>query len=264
MPKRRKPPIIERRDLDINGRIIFYTLRRSFQARRLRLEISPNTGLAVVVPHSYSLRHLPDFLEARKRWISRQLTRLEQEKTMPSPKQLAPGAALPYLGRDLFLVKQEKLRGHDVYRQEDKLIVQSDLFANGLLEPALERWYRAEAAVLITGIADRLSSRIGIGYRRIIIRGQKTRWASCSRTKRLSFNWKLIMAPEPVIEYVVIHELLHLQEMNHSEKFWELVARHCPRWREHKKWLKQHESDLTTRLCVPSQTPPAGEQLRLM
>jgi predicted metal-dependent hydrolase len=264
MPRRRKPPIIEKRDLDIDGRIITYSLRRSFQARRLRLEIGPNTGLTVVVPHSYSLRHLPDFLKARKRWISRQFTRLDEEKTMPPPKQLEVGTALPYMGRQLVLVKQEKPRGHRVSRQDDKLIVQADLFSNSLLEPALERWYRAEAAVIITGIADRLGSRIGIGYRRIVIRAQKTRWASCSRNKSLSFNWKLIMAPEPVIEYVVIHELLHLKEMNHSEKFWELVARHCPRWREHKKWLKQHESDLTTRLRAPSPPPAAAEQLRLI
>jgi predicted metal-dependent hydrolase len=58
------------------------------------------------------------------------------------------------------------------------------------------------------------------------------------------------MAPEPVIEYVTIHELIHLKEMNHSKRFWELVAQYCPGWREHKKWLKQHETDLTSKLCA--------------
>jgi predicted metal-dependent hydrolase len=98
---------------------------------------------------------------------------------------------------------------------------------------------------------------MGISYQRIAIRGQKTRWGSCSRKKNLSFNWKLIMAPGSVVEYVIIHELLHLKEMNHSKRFWELVARYCPGWRENKKWLKQHEADLTSKLCAPSplQTP---------
>ncbi len=264
MPKRRKPPIVEKHEVDIDGRIISYTLRRSFQAHRLRLEISLRTGLTVVVPHSYPARRLHDLLEARGHWISRQLTRLEQDKSMPPAKQLEPGATVPYLGHDLVLAKQENLRGDSVSRHGDSLAVRSSLFTNDLLEPALEKWYRAEATIVITGIADRLSSRIGIGYRRIVIRGQKTRWASCSRNKNLSFNWKLIMAPEAVVEYVVIHELLHLKEMNHSEKFWELVARYCPAWKQHKKWLKQHESELTTRLCAPSQQPTVPQQLRLI
>lgn len=114
----------------------------------------------------------------------------------------------------------------------------------------MEQWYRTEAARLITEIADKLSSQMGIDYKRILIRGQKTRWGSCSHKKNLSFNWKLIMAPEPVVEYVTIHELIHLKEMNHSKKFWELIAQYCPDWRQHKKWLKQHEVDLTARLCT--------------
>ena len=71
------------------------------------------------------------------------------------------------------------------------------------------------------------------------------------------------MAPERVVEYVIIHELLHLKEMNHSDKFWDLVARYCPSWKQQKKWLKQHEKDLNFRLCIPSQ-PPVPEQLRLI
>ena len=128
------------------------------------------------------------------------------------------------------------------------LAVSPVLFNNGILELALERWYRTEAARLINERTDKLSSDMGISYKRIVIRGQKTRWGSCSRKKNLSFNWKLIMAPQPVLDYVIIHELIHLKEMNHSKKFWELVAQYCPGWREHKKWLKQHEADLHGRL----------------
>ncbi len=262
MPKRRKPAIVEQHETSIDGQIVSYTLRRSFQARRLRLEISQRTGLIVTVPHSYPLRRLPELLESKGHWILRQLNKFSRMKSLPPPKQLVPGDTVPYLGRELMLVKQEKVRG-GVSRHGDKLIVSSDLFENTRLEPALEQWYRTEAAAILTGITDRLSSLIGIGYHRIAIRGQKTRWASCSRGRNLSFNWRLIMAPEPVVEYVIIHELLHLKEMNHSEKFWELVSRYCPAWKQHKKWLRQHEADLNFRLCIPSQ-PPAPEQLRLI
>jgi len=130
------------------------------------------------------------------------------------------------------------------------LAVSPGLFKNGILELALEQWYRTEATKLINERADKLRSQMGISYQRIVIRGQKTRWGSCSHKKNLSFNWKLIMAPEPVIDYVIIHELTHLKEMNHSKRFWELVAQYRPRWREYKKWLKQHEADLTAKLCA--------------
>lgn len=262
MPKRRKPAIVEQHETYIDGQTVSYTLRRSFQARRLRLEISQRTGLIVTVPHSYPHRRLPALLESKGQWILRQLNKFSRMQSLPPPKQLEAGDTVPYLGRELTLVKQESRHG-GVFRQGDRLIISADLFGNGLLEKALEQWYRTEAAVLLAGIADRLSSRIGIGYHRIAIRGQKTRWASCSRGRNLSFNWKLIMAPEPVIEYVVIHELLHLKEMNHSEKFWELVTRYCPAWKQHKKWLKQHEADLTSRLCSASK-PPVPQQLRLI
>jgi predicted metal-dependent hydrolase len=262
MPKRRKPAIVQQNETSIDGQTISYTLRRSFQARRLRIEISQRTGLVVTVPHSYPLKRLPELLKSKWHWISRQLNKFRRMQSLPPPKQLEPGDTVPYLGRDLVLVKLENRRG-GVFRQGDKLIINPDLFENSRLEPALEQWYRTEAAVLLAGIADRLSSRLGIGYHRITIRSQKTRWASCSRQRNLSFNWRLIMAPEPIVEYVIIHELLHLKEMNHSEKFWELVARYCPTWRQHKKWLRQHEADLNFRFCTPSQ-PPVPEQLRLI
>lgn len=110
--------------------------------------------------------------------------------------------------------------------------------------------YRAEARKLIEEQLDKLSARLEVNCNRITIRGQKTRWGSCSQKGRLNFNWRLIMAPKPVIDYIVIHELAHLKEMNHSKKFWGLVAQHCPRWREHKKWLKDNECGLLTRLSI--------------
>ncbi|MCJ7514884.1 MAG: M48 family metallopeptidase [Dehalococcoidia bacterium] len=239
--------MVEKRTTSINHQTITYTLRRSFRAHRVRLEISRRTGLTVIVPSSYNMRGLPGLLKSKERWISKNLARF-QTQPPPTPEKLKSGDTVPYLGRDLKLVQQEDHQVDSIILEGNRLAISPDLFHNGLLEPALEQWYRTEAARLITERADRFSAQMGIDYRRVGIRGQKTRWGSCSRKKNLSFNWKLIMAPEPVVEYVIIHELLHLREMNHSRKFWELVARYCPGWREHKKWLKQHEADLTARL----------------
>jgi len=245
-----QPTIVEKRETSINGQTITYTVKRSLRARHVRLEVSRQTGLTVVVPHSYKIGQLPGLLESKERWISSSLARCSNFQSPYAEEELGSGDTIPYLGRDLKLVKRENHSEVDsVTLEGDTLAVSHGLFKKGILELALEQWYRAEAARLINERADRLSSQMGIHCKRIVIRGQKTRWASCSHKKNLSFNWKLIMAPEPVIDYVVIHELAHLKEMNHSKRFWELVAQHCHGWREHKKWLRQHEANLTAKLC---------------
>ena len=243
----RQSAIEEKRTTTINHQDITHTLRRSFEARRVQLEVRQQTGLTVIVPHSYNISQVPGLLKSKERWISRNLQRFSHAHSLSTRKELRSGDTVPYLGRDLELVQQENHHGDSVALVRNKLAVRPDLFNNGLLEPAVEQWYRVEAAELINEKATKLSSLMGISYKRLVIRGQKTRWGSCSHKKNLSFNWKLIMAPEPVVEYVIIHELIHLKEMNHSKRFWELVAQYCPGWREHKKWLKQHEADLTAR-----------------
>ncbi len=242
--------MVEKRQTRINGQTITYTVKRSLRARHVRLEVRPQTGLTVVVPHTYKIGQLPGLLESRERWISRNLARCSNFKSPHTKEGLGSDDTVHYLGRDLKLVRRENHSEVDsVTLEGDKLAVSHGLFKNGILELALEQWYRAEAARLINERVDRLNSQMGTHCQRIVIRGQKTRWGSCSHKKNLSFNWKLIMAPEPVIDYVVIHELAHLKEMNHSKRFWALVAQHCHRWRECRKWLRQHEANLTAKLC---------------
>ena len=246
-----QPGMVEKCETSINGQTITYTVKRSLRARHVRLEVRRQTGLTVVVPYSYKIGQLPRLLESKERWISSNLARCDNFQSLYAEKELGRGDTVAYLGRDLELVKRENHSEVDsVMLEGDTLVLSHRLFKNGVLELALEQWYRTEAARLINERADKLSSQMGSHYKRIVIRGQKTRWGSCSHKKNLSFNWKLIMAPEPVIDYVVIHELSHLKEMNHSKRFWELVAQYCPRWREYKKWLKQHEADLTAKLCA--------------
>ena len=243
--------LVEKRETCINGQTITYTVKRSLRAKRVRLEVRQQTGLTVVVPHFYEIGQLSGLLQSKGRWISRNLSRCSHFQSLSAKKELRSGDTVPYLGRDLELVKRENHDGvGDVTLDGNILAVSPGLFKNGILELALEQWYRTEAAKLINERADKLSSQMGISYKRVAIRGQKTRWGSCSHKKNLNFNWKLIMAPEPVIDYVIIHELTHLKEMNHSKRFWELVAEYCPAWRDYKKWLKQHEADLSARLCA--------------
>lgn len=103
---------------------------------------------------------------------------------------------------------------------------------------------RAGARELVSALAEDEAERIGVEYRRIRIGGQRTLWGSCSPQGTLSFNWRLILAPLEVLDYVVVHELCHLRVPNHSRRFWALVARHRPQWRDQRDWLRDHGPEL--------------------
>jgi predicted metal-dependent hydrolase len=103
---------------------------------------------------------------------------------------------------------------------------------------------RAAARELVTMVLDEEAPALGVRYRRVEIRGQRTRWGSCSATGTLSFNWRLALTPLEVLDYVVVHELCHLREPNHSPRFWRLVASRRPDWRRRRDWLARHGPEL--------------------
>jgi predicted metal-dependent hydrolase len=105
---------------------------------------------------------------------------------------------------------------------------------------ALEAWYRRQARAEVAPRLDAAVARAGRSYTTLQIRGQRTRWASCSTSGAMSFNWRLLLAPEEILDYVVEHEVAHLDVQDHSERFWRLLASRCPTWQEHERWLRRH------------------------
>ena len=103
---------------------------------------------------------------------------------------------------------------------------------------------RVRARELISKLAEEQARPIGVSYRRIRIGAQQTLWGSCSPSGTLSFNWRLVLAPPDVVDYVVVHELCHLQIPNHSRSFWTLLERHRPHWRDQRAWLREHGPEL--------------------
>lgn len=115
-------------------------------------------------------------------------------------------------------------------------------------EKRLEVIYRDAAREYFPKRVSYFSHVLGVNYGKITIRDQKTRWGSCSSKGNLSFNWRLILAPPNVLDYVVVHELCHRKEMNHSQRFWALVESVMPEYREYRKWLKENGNKLTLSL----------------
>jgi predicted metal-dependent hydrolase len=200
----------------------------------VRVTVDAARGVEVVLPRRAPEREAAAAVRELRPWIERRMAELERARAAV----LARGESVPYLGRPLRLVVQPgRARAH---RRGDELLVP----AGAAQLPALERFYRRAAYVEITPRLDQACRVIDAYYSKLTIRSQRTRWASCSPSGTMSFNWRLLLAPEPVLDYVVWHEVCHLEVMDHSPRFWKLLAKHCPGYRDQVRWLRQHGATL--------------------
>ncbi len=235
--------------IQLGEQLIPYTIRESKRARYVRLKIDPYEGLQVVIPHGKTIS-VDGLLRERQRWILKHLHRLQTVQSINS-RQYVSGDQLPFLGTDhtLEVISTRNGKRTTIARQAQTIRVrlQSDLHPDhhsAAVREALEYWYREQARHYIRQRTKELAKAYGFIYGRLTIRGQKTRWGSCSSKGNLNFNWRLMMTPPEAIDYVIIHELCHLRVLNHSSKFWKLVAQYCPDYQHWKKWLKEHDARL--------------------
>jgi predicted metal-dependent hydrolase len=213
---------------------IAYNVRRSERARRVRVTVDAARGVEVVLPRRAPEREAAAAIVELRPWIERRMLELERAQAAVA----ARGASVPYVGEMLALIEE---RGRSrVHRRRDTLLVP----AGATRTDALERWYRRAARDEIAPRLDRACAAAGLRYEKLTIRGQRTRWASCSRSGVMSFNWRLLLAPEPVLDYVVWHEVCHLEVMDHSPRFWSLLGTHCLGYREQSRWLRRHGATL--------------------
>jgi predicted metal-dependent hydrolase len=220
---------------------IAYTIRRSDRARHARIVVDAD-GVEVVIPRRMALRHVEPFVEEKRPWIERTLRRIRGAEERAGIR-LEDGGTVPYLGRQLVLrvrVEPGRVRSHVALRAGGVLHVAVGEPGRQPLRDALEAWYRRRARAEVAPRLDAACARAGTRYRRLSIRGQRTRWASCSSNGAMSFNWRLLLAPEEIVDYVVEHEVAHLEVLDHSQRFWRLVGKRSPGYREHERWLRRH------------------------
>jgi predicted metal-dependent hydrolase len=216
-----------------------YTIRRSPRARRVRVRVDPHEGIEVVIPQRATKKEAQAAIRELRPWIDRRL----QEAKAARQRLESPPGTVPFLGAHLRLHHDEgRTRAH---RKQDTLHVPARDAQN-----ALERWYRSQAKAEIAPRLAHATQQLGRPHTTLAIRNQRTRWGSCSSTGAMSFNWRLMLAPEPVLDYVVWHEACHLVVMDHSKRFWALVERHVPGYREPRRWLR----DNGAALVLPART----------
>ena len=228
-----------------------YRIRRSDRARRVRVSVSGPGDVEVVIPRRGTKRDAEAAVRELRPWIER---RLSEARRAQSERAMPPGT-VPYLDERLELVPE---RGRSrVARKGDHLHVPA-----GDPREALERWYRSRARAEVGPRLDRACLHADLAYSRLVIRGQRTRWASCAPSGTMSFNWRLLLAPASVLDTVVWHEVCHLAIPDHSQRFRALLGRYRPDHREQEGWLRRYGSTLNLDHLAPAEPfEPVIQQL---
>jgi predicted metal-dependent hydrolase len=219
--------------LDVVGSKISRSFRRNSQARRLIIRPARGSGSFIVtLPPRASRREALEFANRCRVWIAARL------RTSPQTVPLAAGSNILFHGREHAIVHRPGIRGsvwHDAHESTINVAGEAQH-----LPRRLRDWLKQQAKRDL-GIASlAYAEAMEVKIRRITVRDQSSRWGSCSAEGHLSYSWRLVLAPEFVLDYVAAHEVAHLRHMDHSPRYWRLVLAHCQRAREAQQWLKRN------------------------
>ncbi len=214
---------------------IAYAVRRAPRAKRVRVSVEADGAVVVLLPPRAAEREAAAAVRELRPWIERRV----REAAARTQRMSRPPGVVTLLGGELRLLPEAGRTR--VLRRGDTLLVPQDA---ALHAEAVERWYRRTARAEIAPRLDEAVEALGRSYTALTIRNQRTRWGSCSATGAMSFNWRLLLAPEEVLDYVVWHEACHLVHMDHSPRFWGLLERHRPGYRGPQRWLRANGAGL--------------------
>jgi predicted metal-dependent hydrolase len=207
--------------------------------KTLALTVKPDGSVLVRAPWRISKAVIEEFISKNTKWIERHQAKALATQP-PAPRQYVPGETFPYLGTTYPLELVERQREALRLDGAFKLSVAHQRDAASVFE----RWYRDQARQTLHARVEFFARQYDLQYKGIRITSARTRWGSCSATGSLSFSWRLILAPLAVVDYVVVHELVHTVFHNHSKQFWHRVGTIMPDYQEHRKWLREHGRQL--------------------
>lgn len=211
-----------------------FTVRRSARARRVRVRVDADGSLLVTLPQSADEREAYEAVAQLGDWIAARRRKLREAHSLVE----RPPGTLPWLGELMVLVEQPgRTRAH---RDGNRLMAPAD----ERRDPAIERWYRRSARSEVELRLQPALEALGVSAGPVSIRDQRTRWGSCSSSGALSFNWRLLLGPPQLLDYVVWHEACHLVVLNHSQRFWQLLETHSPDYRQPRDWLQRNGAAL--------------------
>jgi len=232
--------------IEIGNQLIDYEVIRT-DRKTLGISLDKDKKLTVRSPKKAEDEWIKKVLKKKTSWILDKLSEVDKIKPAPKPKEFLSGEKLPYLGRRyrLKVRPDDEINSVEVKLYHGKFIINcpSTTYNNDSeriekIRESLIEWYREHAKRKIKERVEKYKEQLDVEPNNVVIKKQKKRWGSCSSKDNLNFNWKIIMAPMTIVDYLVVHELTHLKHNNHSKEFWKTVESIIPDYEERLKWLK--------------------------
>jgi predicted metal-dependent hydrolase len=210
-----------------------YRVRHSAKAKNLRLKVTREDGLCVVLPHGYDEKKIPALLKQKKVWIADALKRIGETRRFLEPqpvKHLPEVVNLLALGETWSVIYHDKGNHSGIRLRADsgKLIISGSELNRADVLRKVKDWLRVKVREDLFPVAEKLATKHRLKLGGLMVKSQRTRWASCSAKRNLALNTKLLFLPPDLVRYVLIHELCHTAHMNHSNEFWRLLASREP------------------------------------
>jgi len=210
--------------------------------RTLSIEVGLPGVVKVIAPARMTEREIIEIVKGKSKWITQKLFEICEMEHKKRKREFVNGESLIYMGRNysLQIILDEKVSLPEAKLIRGKLVVTSNTKDQDAIKLALEHWYRDKAKEKINERIEYYQAYFDVKPKKVVIKNQVKRWGSCTQNRHLLFNWKCIMAPSPVIDYIVVHEMCHMVHMNHSAEFWGLLKRILPDYESRKELLKNN------------------------
>lgn len=221
-----------------------YTVKKHPRARHVKLKTSMKNGLEIIVPLRFSNKYLPEILETNKAWIQKKLNEILEKQSKVSNESLPEQIQFDALG-EIWQVRY--IQGHSkkmqlLARSQKEIVLLGDINNKELAKKLLLAWTKEQAKQHLPVLLEKVSKQIQLPYKKVVIRAQKSRWGSCTSEKVINLNFKLLFLPSHLAIHILIHELCHTVHLNHSTKFWRLVASFDPDWKQHDRAIRKADN----------------------
>ena len=231
--------------IKIGKQTIDYEIIRS-DRKSIGIIVDKDSNLVIRAPIKTDKEKIKEVISDKSEWILEKLEKVGEIKPAPKPKEFLSGEKLSYLGRKYRLkVKPADIDKARIKLYQGRFLIDYPKAFEGddgkrisVIRDALTEWYRGKAKIKIKERVDKYREELGVKPNSIKIKNQKTRWGSCSSLDNLNFNFKIIMAPMSIVDYIVVHELAHLIYDNHSREFWQTIKSIIPDYEERREWLR--------------------------
>ncbi|MEX2361823.1 MAG: SprT family zinc-dependent metalloprotease [Patescibacteria group bacterium] len=211
-------------------------IKRYRASRSLKLRVIDDGSIVVTAHPFVSERQIHRFVAEHQDWITEKLAVINKNQHHLTANR----QSLPFRGKDYAFRLAISRQRPKAELGDTTLTVSAPSESHSVVRSTLEKWYKKQAKVYFEKRVPLLADLVNSDVTRVTIRSQRSRWGSCSSRQTISLNWRLILCPDWVSDYVIYHELAHLTHMNHSRVFWGLVADYFPRYKEAERWLKVH------------------------